>query len=54
VGSPRDLGARHEKISKHNQKKKQKQTNKKNQVKTYAKKIHDYKMTITNNKKDLG
>ncbi len=42
-----------EKISRHNQKKKQKQTNNKNQVKTYAKKIHDYEMTINNNKKDL-
>jgi hypothetical protein len=33
-------------------KKKKKKTNNKNQVKTYAKRIHDYEMTINDNKKD--
>jgi hypothetical protein len=39
--------------SKHNPKKKQKQTINKNQVKTYAKRTRGYKMTINENKENL-
>jgi len=42
-----------ENTSRHNPKKKQKQTINKNQVKTYAERTHDYKMTINYNKEDL-
>jgi hypothetical protein len=42
-----------ENTSRHDPKKKQNKTINRNQVKTYAKRTHGYKMIINNNKEDL-
>jgi hypothetical protein len=51
--NPSIKSTRQMRTSKHNPKKKQKQTINKNQVKTYAKRTRGYKMTINENKENL-